>query len=152
MSANASRQLRFDFASELSIASRKMHTRFAAMVKERGLTLARARALRYLSRHAPVNQTELAAVLEIEGSTVVRLLDGLEEQGLVERKAVDGDRRAKQIFLTAAADAQLEELEAIVGVLHDAMFAGLDGGELRAAIEVLRRINRNIESPTHAGR
>lgn len=151
MAAHASRQLRFDFASELSIASRKMHTRFDAMVKERGLTLSRARALRYLSRHDAVNQTELASVLEIEGSTMVRLLDGLEEQGLVERKAVDGDRRAKQIFLTAAAAAQVEELEAIIEVLHDAMFAGLDGSDLRSAIEVLRRINRNIESPTEAG-
>lgn len=152
MAVDSSQQLRFDFANELSIASRKMHTLFDGMVKERGLTLSRARALRYLSRHSPVNQTELASVLEIEGSTMVRLLDGLEEQGLVERHAVDGDRRAKQVTLTAAATGQVEELEAIIGVLHDVMFVGLDGRDLRTAIEVLRRINRNIESHAGTGR
>lgn len=146
MASNAFQQLRFDFANELSIASRKMHTLFDGMVKERGLTLSRARALRYLSRHSQVNQTELASVLEIEGSTVVRLLDGLEEQGLVERNAVDGDRRAKQVTLTAAADGQVEELDVVIGVLHDAMFRDLESSDLLAAIEVLRRINQNIEN------
>lgn len=144
MATRSARQLRSDFATELSTTSRKMHTLFDGMAKERGLTLSRARALRYLSQHSPVNQTELAAVLEIEGSTMVRLLDGLEEQGLVERNAVDGDRRAKQVTLTAAAAGQLEELDAIIGVLHEAMFQGLEEGELEAGVALLRRISRNI--------
>lgn len=146
MSAASTRQFRSDLATELSTASRKMRTLFDGMVRERGLTLSRARALRYLSQRSPVNQTELAAVLEIEGSTMVRLLDGLEEQGLVERNAVDGDRRAKQVTLTAAAAEQLEELDAIIGVLHEAMFQGLEEGELEASVALLRRISRNIDN------
>src|SRR3954451_10203009 len=81
--------------------TRKMHTVFDNMVRERGQSLARARVLRRLqTAGAGDNQKALAEYLEIEGSTVVRLLDSLEQLGCIERQTADGDRRSKQIVLT----------------------------------------------------
>src|ERR687889_1952112 len=93
--------LRAGFLEELSVTSRKLRTLFDARVRAKRLTLARARTLMNLARKDGMTQTELAEILEVEGPTLVRLLDGLEAQGLTERRPVAGDRRAKQIALTA---------------------------------------------------
>lgn len=145
MSASTLPQLRSEFATTLAVASRKMHTLFDGMVRERGFSLSRVRILRHLSRHPSSTQAKLASDLDIEGSTLVRLLDGLEEQGLIERCVVEGDRRAKQISLTAAAMAQLAELETVIGRLHDVMFDGIPRSELQAALRVLGRVIGNME-------
>ncbi|WP_156503162.1 MarR family winged helix-turn-helix transcriptional regulator, partial [Tistrella mobilis] len=87
--------LRSDVTNELATASRKMRTGFDALVRTRGLTLARARALMLLARHPGISQTELAGLLEIENPTVVRLLDGLEKQGLIRRTPAETDRRGE---------------------------------------------------------
>lgn len=136
--------LHADFTTSLFSAGHKMRTLFDAMVKDRGLTLPRARALLYLSRRPSVSQTELAAVLEIESSTMVRLLDGLEEQGLIERNAVAGDRRVKQITLTEAAAAQVAELDAITRTLREAMLRDVSARDLEVAVRVLRQAVANL--------
>ena len=84
------------FSEELWKVSRKYAQAFDARVRAKGLTLARARALIFLGKKDCMTQTELADALEIEGPTLVPLLDGLEKQGLIERRPVDGDRRASR--------------------------------------------------------
>src|SRR5260221_13417253 len=128
------------FASELSTASRKMRTLFNAFVRERGLTLARARALLLLSRNPAMNQTALACALEIENPTVVRLLDGLEKQGLIVRAAVAGDRRANRIALTDAARDQVAQLEEISATLTTIMLGDIDAAAIAVGRDVLRRV------------
>lgn len=145
MSSPTLPQLRSEFATTLAVASRKMRTLFDSMVRERGFSLSRVRILRHLSRHPSSTQAKLASDLDIEGSTLVRLLDGLEEQGLIARCVVEGDRRAKQIVLTDAATAHLAELETLVGRLHDAMFDGIPRSELQAALRVLSQVAVNME-------
>src|SRR5260221_11274756 len=102
--------LEADLVTELSTASRKMRTLFDSFLRQRGLTLARARALIHLSRNPGLNQTELANILEIECPTVGRLLDGMEKQGLIERQAIDGDRRGPQIAVPPPAPRPGQEI------------------------------------------
>src|SRR6266508_1321467 len=47
-------------------------------------------------------QQELARALDIEGPTLTRHLDGMEQAGLVERRRGPSDRRAVQVELTDA--------------------------------------------------
>jgi MarR family transcriptional regulator for hemolysin len=138
--------LRSGFLTELSVAGRKMRTLFDGVVRERGLNLARARLMLQLGKHEPVNQTELAAMLELEHPTIVRLLDGLEKQDLVLRSAVDGDRRAKQVTLTAAGRAQAAQLDELVAALRDTLLHDISEEELAVASRVLGRIIHNIEA------
>ncbi len=140
-----STELRSAFTFELSTASRKMRKLFDGFVRERGLTLSRARALLLLSRHRPWNQTELADALDIEHPSVVRLLDGLEKQGLIARSAVEGNRRTKQIELQEPAKAQVQELEEITERIRALLLRGIDDGHLAIALGVLRQITRNAE-------
>jgi MarR family transcriptional regulator for hemolysin len=138
--------MRQAFLTELSVAGRKMRTLFDGLVRRRGLSLSRARLLLHLARTRGANQTELAAVLELERPTVVRLLDGLEKQGLIRRQAVDGDRRAKQVALTEMAGPEVAAMEAMTVETRARLLAGIEEGELEVASRVLARLIRNIEA------
>jgi MarR family transcriptional regulator for hemolysin len=133
------------FLTELSTAGRKLRTLFDGLVRQRGLTLARARALLHLSRSRGMSQTELASLMDVEGPTIVRLLDGMEKNGLVARSASDGDRRVKQITLPPTARRQVEEIEEIASQIEQGVLRGIDPAEVEVAIRVLRQMIRNME-------
>lgn len=136
------------FSDELWKVSRKMRTLFDARVRAEGLTLPRARTLMLLGKKDRMTQTELADALEIEGPTLVPLLDCLEKQGLIERQPVDGDRRAKQIALTRAGQDQAAYVDRIVRDFRAGVLKGVDEDDLKAAIRVFHAMGRNIESAT----
>jgi MarR family transcriptional regulator, transcriptional regulator for hemolysin len=134
------------FSEELWKVSRKMRTAFDARVRAEGLTLARARALIFLGKKDCMTQTELADALEIEGPTLVPLLDGLEKQGLIERRPVDGDRRAKQIALTAAGREQAAYVDALVKEFRSDVLKDIPEDDLKVAIRALNAMSRNLEA------
>lgn len=68
-----------------------------------------------------MRQTDLAAALDIEGPSLVRLLDALQRQKLLERAEDPGDRRSKHLRMTAAG----RVVCARVTETHAALSAGL---------------------------
>ena len=64
-----------------------------------GLTRAQWVILFWLDRQPGLSQKELAEILEVEPITVARLIDRLEERGMVERRADPGDRRVWRLHL-----------------------------------------------------
>jgi MarR family transcriptional regulator for hemolysin len=138
--------LRAGFLEELSIASRKLRTLFDARVRAKGLTLARARTLIHLARKDGMTQTELAEILEVEGPTLVRLLDGLEAQGLTERRPVEGDRRAKQIALTLDGQKLAAEVTRLGNELREEVLADIPEADLIAAAATMRAISRKVST------
>jgi len=134
------------FSEELWKVSRKMRTLFDARVRASGLTLARARTLILLGKKDCMTQTELADALEIEGPTLVPLLDGLEKQGLIERRPVDGDRRAKRIALTATGQEQAAYVDTLVKEFRSDVLKDVAEDDLKAAIRVFHAMAKNIEA------
>ena len=65
------------------------------------LTLAQARVLRRLAKQ-PRSLSELGADLVLAPPSITRLVDRLEERGLIERRRDDEDRR--KVFVTLTAD------------------------------------------------
>ena len=59
--------------------------------------------LSVLRRHEGINQGGLAEILEVEPITVCRMVDRLQEAGLVERRPDPADRRSWRLHLTAKA-------------------------------------------------
>ena len=89
-------------------------------------------------------QSDLAGLLDIEQPTLVRLLDGLERNGMIERRTVEGDRRARRVFLTETARAQAQDILDFLAELRAGILQGIAPEELEAALDVLRRTSRNI--------
>ncbi|WP_427025169.1 MarR family winged helix-turn-helix transcriptional regulator [Aureimonas ureilytica] len=139
------------FAETLVKTARKLRTRFDARVVARGLTYPRARALAALSRQA-MTQRELADDLELEGPTVVRLLDGMEGLGLLRRTAVEGDRRLKRIELTEKGREAAEIVTGVSRELRDLVLRDVPSADVEIALRVLLRVSEALERDRgHAG-
>ena len=83
----------------------------AQLVAEHGLTINDYEALLYLARAEGhrMRRVDLAERLILTASGVTRLLDGLEQTGLVDRAACASDRRVTYAVLTEAGQAKLKE-------------------------------------------
>jgi MarR family transcriptional regulator, transcriptional regulator for hemolysin len=135
-----------NFATELARVSRKWQARLDERLRHTGLTVARWQALLQIARNDQVlTQRELADQLKIEGPTLVRILDSLEEKGLIERQSVCADRRAKALVLTAEAHAIIDRTVEIVDGLRREVLGGFSHDELATAGDVLRRIAERLE-------
>jgi MarR family transcriptional regulator for hemolysin len=129
---------------DLSRVQRKMRALFDARVKERGLTLPRARALLILGRGVNLNQRELADELDIETPTLVRLLDGMEKQGFIERQSVEGDRRAKQIAMTPRGAKVAEEVLDLARSLRADVLKSISAHDMSTTVKVFATMSDNI--------
>ncbi len=128
----------------LADASRLMRRLFQLRLKTSHLTLAQARALVYVSRHEGVRQIDLAELLEIQPITLARLIDQLAAAGLVERRPDPGDRRAYQIFLTAAAIPHLEEIKRVAQVIQEYVFSDLTVSESKRFLATLSSLRDKL--------
>lgn len=134
-----------EFALQLSRVSRRWRARLDERLKHLHLTQARWVALVHLSRTGPISQRELAGIIGIEGPTLVRLLDSLEQMGLVERRACGSDRRVKKVQLTEGAGPLLEEINRIAGELRRELLADIPARDLAVAGNVLKAIADKLE-------
>lgn len=69
-------------------------------LKSEGVSVSQARVIYLLYRSDAMTQSELQRDLLIKPSSLTKLIDVLEEKGLVTRKSVDKDARIKRIYLT----------------------------------------------------
>lgn len=88
-------------------------------------------------------QCDLARVIGVEAPSLVRTLDQLAEQGLIERCPCDQDRRTKRIFLTPAATPLLQKIDAVVNAARLEMLAGLSDEDIDKLDGFLTRIEEN---------
>ena len=89
-------------------------------------------------------QKELAISVGVEGPTLVRVLDGLERLGLVQRVGVEGDRRARRVCLTAKADSVISDIMRIGANLRAEALLGITDAELEGFYRVLETIMGNL--------
>jgi MarR family transcriptional regulator for hemolysin len=121
--------------------SRRWRARLDARIAEYGLTEARWLALLALSRAGDgQTQKQLAARLAIEGPTLVRTLDWLEAEALVERREFAQDRRAKTLHLTPKARPLIQLIEAAATQVRAEILAGIPEADLAACLAVLDRV------------
>jgi len=90
-------------------------------------------------------QHRLARALHIEGPTLTRHLDGLEEAGLVVRRREADDRRAVRVELTEAGRARHSELLQAVIAFNKRLRAGLSEDEIARLRDLLTRLEANVE-------
>ncbi len=109
-----------------------------------GMTRAKWAVLARLDRFEGLKQTELAEMLDLQPITLTRLLDGLAENGLIERRPDPDDRRAKRLFLTPAARPLLERLSDLGEDLMATALAGLGSGEVEAVLGHLSTVKENL--------
>ncbi|MDH4842258.1 MarR family transcriptional regulator [Pseudomonas sp. BN505] len=107
------------FAFHLVSVARLIRMRFYCALSEAGLDVppAAANALLHIQRLEPVKQIALASAMGIEAMTLVNHLDRLESRQLIVRRVCVGDRRSKEIHLTAVGVAISEQVRAVLDLV-----------------------------------
>jgi len=125
---------------ETAHALRKAFDRLAVGL---GVTRAQWKVLFKLTRHPGLRQVELADILELEPITLCRIVDRLEEAGLVERTRDPDDRRAWRLNITDKAQPLIKKLQAVGADLVDQVFAGIDPKDIETTRKVLAQAREN---------
>lgn len=110
------------------------------------LNLSRAQwsVLAILSNHEGLSQSQISNQLEIEKSTVGRLIDQVEKSGWIERRPIAGDRRQWGIYLTGQARQLLAQVERVVQDTRTEMMHGLSEEQRKALSELLQAVKVNL--------
>lgn len=130
-----------ELAWELAETSRTLRRHFDRRASALGVTTAQWRALAWLGHEPGLKQVELAERLDVEPITAGRIVDRLEESGLVERQADPVDRRVWRLALTEKAMPIFARLGEIAEEMAEQAFAGLEMAEIdqiRARLALIR--------------
>jgi DNA-binding MarR family transcriptional regulator len=128
---------------ETAHALRKAFDRLAVGL---GVTRAQWKVLFKLTRKPGLKQVELADMLDLEPITLCRIVDRLEEAGLVERTRDPEDRRAWKLHVTAQAKPLVDKLQAVGAELVGHAFSGIDPEDIEITRKVLARVRENAGS------
>jgi len=128
------------FSSLLGQNARQWRKSIDEALRPQGLTEATWLPLLHLVRgDGPMLQKALAQSMGLDSSSVVRLLDGLEAGGLVERTATD-DRRAKAVRLTPEGRDTVARVETVVDEARRRCLADISAEELAVALRVMEKV------------
>ena len=143
MSESAVDRLR-NFGFLLTGVSRRYVLRFERHAAEISLTLVQCRALTHLEKNEGISQARLAELTDVEPMAMVRILDRMEADGVLERRPDPDDRRARRLHLTARARPLLDEIWRQATLTRAETFAGVSRAEREAFIGVLERLDANL--------
>ena len=125
---------------ETAHALRKAFDRIAVGL---GVTRAQWKVLFRLTRQPGLRQVELADMLDIEPITLCRIVDRLEDSGLVERTRDPDDRRAWRLHVTEQAQPLIEKLQGVGAKLVAQAFGDIDPKDIEITRQVLARVREN---------
>ena len=108
------------------------------------MTRAKWAVLARLDRFEGLKQAELAEMLDLQPISLTRLLDGLAENGLIERRPDPEDRRAKRLYLTPAARPLIERLHDLGEDLMGSALAGLSPADIESMLAHLAIVKENL--------
>lgn len=128
----------------LADVSRLLRRNFQQRMEGSELTFMQARVLVHISHREGIRQVDLADLLEVQPIALVHLIDQLAENGLVERRPDPTDRRAYQLFVTAAAAPHLIAIKKIGAVIQADMLRGLDKKQSALVLSSLRIVRDNL--------
>jgi MarR family transcriptional regulator for hemolysin len=130
----------------LYLAHRTMHDLIDGRMAEHGASLWNWVLLRSACESDGSSQREIAERMHIEPPTLVRHLDKLEQEGLVERRPDPDDRRVVRVVVTPAGHERLRELHDVVHQLDDEVRGILTKRDVEVLNRALPRINAYFES------
>jgi len=117
----------------------------AELRKNVGVTIGQWRVISTLSRQPGLTQKEIADRVGIEGSTLVPIIDKMENDGFVKRKLDDGDRRINRIYLTNKAAELWNSMIECALRIRKLSTKEISEEQIKTTLEVLRKISKNLE-------
>jgi DNA-binding MarR family transcriptional regulator len=137
-------ETRREILFQLADVARTMRTYIDQRAREHGMTRAQWGALARLERQEGMTQAEMAEALEIQPISLLRLIDRLCEQALVERRPHPRDRRANRLYLTDKGRATLARLAPLGKEVTGDILASLPERDVAELLRALLAVKSNI--------
>ena len=145
--AAASASPRARFGVRFALLARRWRRALDVRLAEAGLSDATWVPLVHLQESGDgITQKELAGLVGIDGSSLVRLLDILCRQGLVERRVDAADARARLVHLTDAGRARVAEIRRELGKGEAEMLADLSDADIAAMLRNFQLIEQRLQA------
>ncbi|MEZ5765934.1 MAG: MarR family transcriptional regulator [Xanthobacteraceae bacterium] len=126
--------------------ARLLRKRFEQHARGSGLTRSQWQVLAYLERNEGIHQGGLAELLEVEPITLGRIVDRLQEMGLVERRPHSSDRRVWRLHLTPKALPKLAEIGVLGERTRAEALADIPQAEREQLLQTLTQLKSNLAS------
>lgn len=138
---------RFRLGMRLTVLARRWRQMLDERLGRVGFSDATWTPLSHLARYGDdVSQKELAERMQIDTSSLVRLLDILEAKGEIERHPDPDDRRAKRLHLTPAGRSAFAAIDGRLRSLEDEMLGDITDEEIETVTSVFERIDARLRT------
>jgi MarR family transcriptional regulator, transcriptional regulator for hemolysin len=111
-----------------------------------GITRAQWAVLAKVERSEGMKQTELAEQLEMQPITLTRLIDKLCDNGWIERRGDNSDRRVNRLYLKKAARPLLGKLAGLKAEITAAALEGISPADAERLVTQLESIKENVRN------
>jgi DNA-binding MarR family transcriptional regulator len=111
-----------------------------------GITRAQWAVLAKVERSEGMKQTELAEQLEMQPITLTRLIDKLCDNGWIERRGDESDRRVNRLHLKKAARPLLGKLAGLKSEITATALDGISRDDAERLVTQLESIKENVRN------
>src|SRR3954447_23510516 len=111
-----------------------------------GITRAQWAVLAKVERAEGLKQTELAEQMEMQPITLTRLIDRLCDNGWIERRSDETDRRVNRLYLRKAARPLLGKLSGLRSELTATALEGISPSDAHRLLAQLETIKENVRN------
>ena len=111
-----------------------------------GITRAQWAVLAKVERSEGLKQSELAELMEMQPITLTRLVDRLCDNGWIERRGDDTDRRVNRLYLSKAARPLLGKLSGLRSELTATALEGINPADAHRLLVQLETIKENVRN------
>jgi DNA-binding MarR family transcriptional regulator len=111
-----------------------------------GITRAQWAVLAKVERNEGLKQSELAEQMEMQPITLTRLIDKLCDNGWIERRGDENDRRVNRLFLRKAARPLLGKLAGLRSELTATALDGINPADAHRLLDQLNLIKENVRN------
>lgn len=123
---------------------RRLRLAHSEALRHLDLGIAHVAVMGLLAERGDMSQRQLIEIMDADKSTMVYLIDQLEEQGLAERRAHPEDRRAYAVHLTDLGRKRLVEAGGVVQRVEDGMLSPLSASERKTLDALLKRLSAHV--------
>ena len=116
-------------------------------LKKAGVDQPRWRVLMILGAQNPSNMSELSTRAVIKASTMTRLIQRMQRQGLVRSAKHPGDNRISEVYLTALGKQRLKMVRDIGGQIFRHTFGKIEDAKLKGFVASLKQIIATLHQP-----
>jgi DNA-binding MarR family transcriptional regulator len=130
-----------------SRAGQRLKTYVQKQMKNQDIAMSPGQAgiLFLLKKTGTMKMTELGGLLEIDNSTITRLVDRLEEMELVERRMNPKDRRQYLISITEKGQDEIRKVQIIANQTNEMIKQGFTSEEVKVLLRILDSFHQKFK-------